>query len=71
MGLADTLGGKLLHMLVDLRGQPAKLRVVRDSCKKSQEWDNLLLVKNFFGDSCRPSMIRPGFPRHLKAMENG
>ncbi|SON83093.1 hypothetical protein XFF6166_580001 [Xanthomonas citri pv. fuscans] len=24
--------------------------------KNSKKWDNLLLVKNFFADSCRPSI---------------
>ncbi|MBB4872299.1 hypothetical protein [Xanthomonas euvesicatoria] len=35
--------------------QPVK-RVGRDSYKNSQKWDNLLLLKNFFTDSCRPSI---------------
>ncbi|CAE6755037.1 hypothetical protein CFBP1159_17760 [Xanthomonas arboricola pv. corylina] len=27
--------------------------------KNSQKWDNLLLVKNFFTDSCRPPAVKP------------
>ncbi|PPT94329.1 hypothetical protein XarbCFBP7408_20075 [Xanthomonas arboricola pv. guizotiae] len=37
--------------------------------KNSQKWDNLLLVKNFFTDSCRPSWRRRS-PRFRPAVRS-